>query len=65
MPTYKAYVNQTSTYIFNIEAVDELTAQTELSHIVKDEEVFYDYLKSIDYAIETDSLSDVELEEIN
>lgn len=55
---WKAYVDQNSTYMFDIEADDYASACRMLSNLVSDDDMFFNYLETVPHEIETDSIVD-------
>jgi hypothetical protein len=55
---FKAYVDQNSTYVFEIEADDYASATRKLSSLVSDENDFFDYLSTIPHEVDTDTIVD-------
>lgn len=66
MPKFKAYVNQTMTYIFELEADDYASATNSLSDLVSQgEQKFFDHLDTIPHEVVSDTIVDTDVEEIN
>jgi hypothetical protein len=65
MPKFKAYVNQTMTYSFDLDELDYTSATRKLSDLVKDENAFFEYLSKIPHQVDSDSIVDTAVYEEN
>lgn len=55
---FKAYVDQNSTYVFDVEADDYISAVRKLSDLISDEQSFFTYLSTIPHEVDLSGLAD-------